>query len=93
MELPKGDAISLQLEPTHGDRCVVYVPADLASEPFFLSQSFEQFLLDWQRLRYIQPSLEFLAPWIDQSERLNVDCEATVMLNKLLNTTATDRPR
>lgn len=85
MALPNGDTISLQLDPAGGTRCVSYLPADPAAEPRVLSPSFEQFLLDWQQLSYIQPSLEFLAPWLDSaSGRLNADCEATAALKDLL---------
>ncbi len=85
MELPNGDTISLQLNTASGTRPVVYLETDTTTEPRILSTSFEQFLLDWQRLSYIQPTLDCLAPWIDPSSgRLNPDTEETDVLSKIL---------
>jgi len=85
MEFPNGDVISLQLLKSNGARPVVYVAANTTAESQVLSTSFQQFLLDWQRLSYIQPTLEFLSPWIDSaSGQLNPDSREADVLTSLL---------
>jgi hypothetical protein len=87
MELPNGDTILLQLAMSKGARPVVYVRSDATAEPQVLSPTFERFLLDWQRLSYLQPSAEYLAPWIDPaSGQLNPDTKQADALSTLLLT-------
>lgn len=86
----QGDArLSLDMNAPSEHPPVVYTPPNDFATPHLISPSFDQFLMDWERLCYIQPDPDTLAPWLSADGRgLNTECEATARLNTLFKSSA-----
>jgi hypothetical protein len=57
--------LALQLSQVEADRGVVCVPGTGDRTPVKVSSGFEQFLLEWERIYYLSPTIENLRPWLD----------------------------
>jgi hypothetical protein len=89
LKLDNGDKVSLDLDAGEGGRAIVYVAGNDVGNKKIISQSFDQFLSDWEQLCYITPNLTNLKPWLDSvTGRLNVDSNKTLLLRELLTTAA-----
>jgi hypothetical protein len=85
LTLEGGDQISLVCKETEATRPVVYVSSTEPKESRTLSASFDQFLLDWEQLCYITPSLENLRPWLNSATGiLDPDSSKTARLREML---------
>jgi hypothetical protein len=63
---------------------VVYTAAEAFGEKALISESFQQFLKDWEALCYITPDLETLEPWVTGSNAVfDVSGEKTELLQGL----------
>lgn len=63
---------------------VVYTPKDRFDAPRLISVNFDQFLRDWEELRYLTPDLEPLRPWLTGPEgQLQVSGEKATLLQSL----------
>ncbi|HWL08313.1 MAG TPA: hypothetical protein VNQ76_07910, partial [Planctomicrobium sp.] len=91
LSLPNGDRISL-VDAAQGPRPVVFVPSTDSGKGRIISDSFDQFLSDWEQLCYITPSLTNLVPWLDPvSGRLNPHHGKAAQLREFLTTMASGK--
>jgi len=85
MELEDKGVISLGLQAGDGTRTAVYVKRAGLRAHRILSPSFEQFLLDWETICYIYPTMNNLAPWLDPVTRqLRPDPAKSLALRRFL---------
>lgn len=63
--LNKDSQLALELSDDEQARRVVHVSLAGAGPRHILSRSFGQFLLDWEQVCYVEPTLENLRPWLD----------------------------
>lgn len=94
IEMKGRGILSLDRPGTDGSSAVIFVES--AGQPIgrVLSHRFEQFLLDWEKICYIEPSPEELVAWLDPATgRLSPDPEKCRPLRRLLCGNELARPR
>jgi hypothetical protein len=68
LALEGGDKISLGLDVIGGTRPVIYVNQNALDKRLVISTCFDEFLLAWEQLCYITPSLDNLSPLVESRE-------------------------
>jgi hypothetical protein len=89
MNLEGGAKISLAPSVEESSRTVVYVDPSDPAKKHVLSSSFDDFLMSWEQVGYIAPTLENLQPWLDPaSGRLDPSHSGKPLLRDLLTSAA-----
>lgn len=89
LALEGGDKISLGLDVIGGTRPVIYVNQNALDKRLVISTCFDEFLLAWEQLCYITPSLDNLSPWLSPEHgRLNPRDSWAPLLREILTRTA-----